>query len=147
MTSDAFFSTNEAHFDIVFIDGLHTYEQVRRDLSNALSKARKGGWIILHDMLPLKWKEQHVPIVTTGNWTGDVWKVAFELLDTTSIEFNIVIVDHGVGVIKVLKESPTLVDRRPHLSDKQFGYYFERLSDLPVIEWGEFREWIQIPGG
>jgi predicted O-methyltransferase YrrM len=50
MTSDEaypFLSGNM--FDFVFIDGLHTYEQVRRELNNYSKLIRKGGVIACHD--------------------------------------------------------------------------------------------------
>ena len=36
-TSDDFFKTNKEKFDIIFIDGLHHYEQVIIDIDNALN--------------------------------------------------------------------------------------------------------------
>ena len=35
-TSDNFFKNNKNRFDVIFIDGLHIYEQCRRDVINAL---------------------------------------------------------------------------------------------------------------
>src|SRR5271168_4845465 len=44
MTSDAFFAAYAGPpFDVVFIDGLHLYPQVRRDLVNALAHLSPGG--------------------------------------------------------------------------------------------------------
>ena len=36
MTSDDFFKTNQKTFDIIFIDGLHEYSQVLRDIKNSI---------------------------------------------------------------------------------------------------------------
>ena len=33
-SSDDFFSTNKINFDLVFIDGLHEYDQVKKDILN-----------------------------------------------------------------------------------------------------------------
>ena len=36
-TSDDFFQTNDEIFDIIFIDGLHTYDQVKKDILNSVN--------------------------------------------------------------------------------------------------------------
>jgi predicted O-methyltransferase YrrM len=41
-----------AEFDLVFIDGEHTYEGVRADLDNWGRRARAGGRILMHDVIP-----------------------------------------------------------------------------------------------
>jgi hypothetical protein len=41
VTSDEFFATNRVKFDIIFIDGLHSNEQVRLDIQNALNHSKK----------------------------------------------------------------------------------------------------------
>jgi len=143
-TSDEFFASNKEQFDVVFIDGLHTYEQVRRDVINSIKAINEGGgWIALHDMLPSNWIEHHVPIVTNGAWTGDVWKVAFELSKTDGIEFKILKIDHGVGVIKVLNRNVELKDFRDELTFKEFNYYYENLNKLPIIEWEDAQVWLK----
>ena len=142
-TSDDFFRSNNIRFDVIFIDGLHTYGQVRRDVINSIKSLNYEGWIVLHDMLPRNWTEHHVPIVSTGAWTGDVWKVAFELIKTDGIEFKILKIDHGVGVIKVLDPKATLKDLSNELLLQEFSYYFDNLSNLPVVEWNDAQEWLR----
>ena len=147
-TSDDFFQANEVQFDVVFIDGLHTYEQVRRDVINSINSLKEGGWIALHDMLPRNWIEQHNPCISQGAWTGDVWKVAFELIKTEGIEFKILKIDSGVGVIKVDKSDPKkqkveLKDFRKELRHKEFSYYYDNLDKLPIIEWGNAQNWLK----
>lgn len=142
-TSDDFFALNTKRFDVIFIDGLHTYEQVRKDLINSIKAIKDGGWIAIHDMLPGNWMECHVPIVSRGAWTGDVWKVAFELSMTDGIEFKILKIDHGVGVIKVLGRNTELKDLRAELTLKEFSYYYENLSRLPIVEWNDAQDWLK----
>jgi len=50
MTSDqAFEKIKNYEFDFVFIDGLHTYDQLKKDLENYSTLIRKGGVIACHD--------------------------------------------------------------------------------------------------
>ena len=49
-TSDEFFQTNTNKFDIIFIDGDHSFEQSRKDFYNSVDILNKGGTILLHDI-------------------------------------------------------------------------------------------------
>ena len=46
-TSDNFFKNNKKIFDVIFIDGLHIYEQCRKDVINSLKVLNKNGFIFL----------------------------------------------------------------------------------------------------
>ena len=46
-TSDNFFKNNKNRFDVIFIDGLHIYEQCRRDVINSLKVLDKNRYIFL----------------------------------------------------------------------------------------------------
>jgi hypothetical protein len=142
MTSDAFFMANGETFEVVFIDGLHVYDQVRRDVANALKVVPAGGWIALHDMFPRDWIEEHTPQISTSRWTGDPWKVAFELIQTEGVEFRLLSIDHGIGVARVLRDGAMLADRRAQLADKRFAWFREHFSELPVIDWPAAKAWI-----
>lgn len=141
-TSDVFFARCQDQFDVVFIDGLHTYEQVRRDVLNSIRCMRAGGWIALHDMLPTNWTENYVPRVTADSWTGDVWKVAFELMLTEGLDFRIIDIDHGVGLCYVSDPNAVFTDQSAELSKQDFSYYLEYHKLLPVIDWGTAVSWI-----
>lgn len=57
MYSDDFFSQNlkgilDNGFDVIFVDGLHNYEQSLKDVENGLKYLNKDGVIILHDCNP-----------------------------------------------------------------------------------------------
>jgi hypothetical protein len=143
-TSDDFFAHNADFFDVVFIDGLHTYDQVRKDIQNALDHLAPNGWIAMHDMLPRNWKEQHVPQIPNWPfWTGDVWKASFDLAKTKGIDFRILAIDHGVAVIRKTDNNPVeLADLRDLLEDKQFDFFFDNHNQLPILTWADGREWI-----
>ena len=144
-TSDKFFEANKARFDVVFIDGLHTYEQVRRDVQNSIMCLNTGGWIALHDMLPRNWIEHHTPDLTRAGepWTGNVWKVAFELAQTEGIDFKILKIDCGIGIFKVLKDDVSLRDLSGELRDKEFSYLYENIGNLPVLAWEDAQSWLR----
>ena len=48
-TSYIFFDHNQNFFDIIYIDGLHKYHQVKKDLNNALKYLKEDGIIICDD--------------------------------------------------------------------------------------------------
>ena len=116
MTSDIFFKTTsyglieittkdsdikpeyiDNRFNLIFIDGLHTAEQVKKDFENALEILSPNGFIVLHDCNPEKEEHTIVPRPKpTGHWNGDVYKFAGRL---SSFEFfHTVDIDNGCGV-------------------------------------------------
>lgn len=97
MTSDEFFSQNKNTYDIIFIDGLHTKEQVSKDIINSLKCLNENGKIVVHDCLPDSEIMQIVPRQTAG-WTGDVWKAIPEL-KKQNINLHTINTDVGCCVI------------------------------------------------
>ncbi|MDQ0349017.1 class I SAM-dependent methyltransferase [Ancylobacter vacuolatus] len=143
-TSDEFFASNTRKFDLIFIDGLHTYDQVRRDLVNALKVINPGGWIALHDMLPRSAMEQHDDLLPIGHpWVGQGWKVAFELLQTQGLDWRIVKIDYGVGVVRVETPGTALADLSSTLSGSTFPYFYENHPRLPIVTWEEALPWLR----
>jgi predicted O-methyltransferase YrrM len=51
-TSDEFFETNDKTFDIIFIDGLHHADQLKKDIINSLKVLNDKRTIICHDVNP-----------------------------------------------------------------------------------------------
>lgn len=90
MPSDTYFGgvARGERFDVIYIDGLHTFEQTLRDLINALSVIGENGVIIIDDVFPDSfpaalpdYKEFRAVRKATGlkskNWMGDVYKLVF----------------------------------------------------------------------
>ena len=98
MTSDEFFKKNNEIFDIIFLDGLHTYEQTIKDIQNSLSIISDKGVILIHDCLPKKIWNQIVPRVY-GHWNGDVWKAIVHSRTFDQADTYTIIADHGLGII------------------------------------------------
>lgn len=137
MTSDEFFNVNkDKNFDVIFIDGLHEYSQVRKDTLNALEVLDDNGWIAFHDFLPSSWKEQNIPRLQP-TWTGDCWKMAIELSRSNGLDFRIVSIDYGVGLLRKSNKKFSVPDLSSKLSVAHFDKFVEELPNLPVIEFAE----------
>lgn len=103
LTSDAYFELNryksKRTFDVIFIDGLHTSEQVAKDIGNSLEILNENGYIVCHDINPTSESLQIVPYAG-GLWNGDVWKAFVTLRGCRpDLEMFTVNTDWGCGVI------------------------------------------------
>lgn len=98
--SDEYFARpGNMYYDLVFIDGDHTAEQVKRDFDNSLKCLSEGGFIVIHDCLPVEEKTTTVPRATRI-WHGSVYKFCMTLLDYTNITFTTYNIDEGCCVIQ-----------------------------------------------
>jgi len=96
--SDEFFARNDERFDVVFIDGLHRYHQVVRDVRNSLDVLNPSGVIVLHDCLPLTWSA-HCPYRFQNVWNGDVWRALVEIRTWPDVDSATCLIDHGLGIV------------------------------------------------
>lgn len=143
MTSDDFFKENKKKFDVVFIDGLHEYTQVRKDALNSLEFLDENGWIAFHDFLPANYLEQHIPRLGKGwPWTGDCWKLAYELSKAKGIHFKILKIDRGVGLIKKVSDDYFVPDLSDKLLKSEFDMFLEILDELPLCNFDEAMNFI-----
>jgi len=133
-TSDNFFKNNKNRFDVIFIDGLHVYEQCRRDVINSLKILEKNGYIFLHDMTPRNWAEENVPRLKNTLWTGDIWKVAIELSKTKGIDFFVINADFGVGVLKKKEDNIVYHDEFENLKDLKFKDFLNLNESINYID-------------
>jgi hypothetical protein len=136
MTSDEFFAQNEEIFDVIFIDGLHEFHQSRRDAMNGLARLRQGGFMLLHDLLPNSWAQEHVPRLSRV-WTGDVWKTALELASTHGLTYRTVTIDHGVGIARKDAHSITYADRYTELDKARFADYLRLRANMNLCSFNE----------
>jgi len=135
MTSDDFFQTNKSKFDCIFIDGLHHYEQVIRDINNSLKILNDNGVILIHDCLPNNLKEQQVPRLTF-NWNGDVWKALVECRTKEHLDCYTCNADWGIGVIFKRKNTNLLSLKVKKFKNLKFSYYFYNYKKIMnVIEY------------
>jgi len=89
LRSDEFFAlhgASEGPFDLIFLDGLHTVEQILRDFLNSIRFLSPGGVILIDDVRPNSYASslpdqgRSVALksglrVNDDSWMGDVYKI------------------------------------------------------------------------
>lgn len=136
-TSDEFFKSNKEKFDIIFIDGLHHYEQVIVDINNALSVLNDNGHILVHDCLPRTIAHQAIPRYR-GSWNGDVWKSIVELRTKKYLDVFTCEIDFGVGIIQKKINSNLLELKIDNFKNLKFKDYYHRNKQfMNVISYSE----------
>ena len=136
-TSDDFFKNNQEKFDIIFIDGLHHYEQVIEDINNAIDILNDNGHILVHDCLPRTIAHQAIPRYR-GSWNGDVWKSIVELRTRKNLDVFTCEIDFGVGIIQKRKNSKLLELEINNFKNLKFKDYFHRNKEfMNVISYNE----------
>lgn len=102
--SDVWFKKNLQHtepttFELIFIDGLHHADQVKRDFENSLRCLSDNGFIVIHDVLPENEAGTIVPRQTKV-WWGDVYKWAMNIRNYDGIKFITYNIDNGCMVVR-----------------------------------------------
>lgn len=148
LTSDDFFEKKSDYLkkvggiDVIFIDGLHLYEQVVKDIENSLKHLNKGGVILVHDCNPLSepasiraYTSEEAAVLVgdhpqwINQWNGDVWKAVVQLRSERD-DLNIAVfnTDHGVGMI------------RPGTPEKALSLTNKKVTDLTYADLDANRE-------
>jgi len=131
MTSDDFFKKNKKKFDVIFIDGLHTYKQCQKDFLNSINFLNNDGIIIFHDFLPRNHIEGSA-IRKSKDWCGDIWKLAVEINQSLEKDFVIVNIDMGVGLFKPKKKF--MYKKINELKNKNFDNFINDYKNkLPIV--------------
>lgn len=139
LTSDDFFEQKAAYInaigglDVVFIDGLHLYQQVLKDIKNSLNHLNEGGIILLHDCSPLSataalrgMSSEEVlatnPPDWMGIWNGDVWKaIVLMRLERPDLQIAVFDCDHGIGMIKKGKPEGKLLYTYEQVEEMEYA--------------------------
>ena len=139
-TSDQFFSKNTENFDCIFIDGLHEYHQVKKDILNSLNFLKNDGIILLHDCLPNNYYEQATPRCQ-WTWNGDVWKTIVEFRKLENVDVYTCNADQGIGVI-LKRQNRNLLDYScDDFSKLNFEEFFHQHKKIMnIIEYEKLME-------
>ena len=131
-TSDQFFGQNKNNFDIIFIDGLHHYSQVLKDINNSLKILKKNGFILVHDCLPRSLAQQAVPRYR-ASWNGDVWKAIVELRTKNTLNIFTSQIDFGVAIIQISENKKLLkldINNFNKLKFKDYYYNYKKFMNI-----------------
>lgn len=128
MTSDRFFRDHAAEvrsagpLDFAFLDGMHLFEYLLRDVYNTERLCGRAGLITIHDCLPFDGemieRQNNTPGRTPGPWaaawTGDVWKI-LPILQKYRPDLKVILVDcapTGLVCVTNLDPSSTVLEDR-----------------------------------
>ena len=124
---------------MVFIDGLHTYDQVKRDILNSVKFLNDDGIILVHDCLPDTMAKQAVPRYKM-QWNGDVWKAIVDLRQDPDLDVYTCEMDQGIGVIKKNKNT-SILKLSTEINKLKFKDYYNNYKEyMRVISISEFKE-------
>ena len=141
-TSDEFFSQNKNKFDCIFIDGLHIYEQVKKDILNSIDCLNENGIIILHDCLPQTISAQAVPRYRYL-WNGDVWKAVVEARTWHHVNTVTVLIDQGVSIIKKNKNTDILKIKVQNFESIKFeDFYNNHKEYMRIVNYADLERHI-----
>lgn len=129
LSSDDYFARIAGNdlFDVIFIDGLHTFDQTLRDLLNAIGHLREGGVIVIDDVLPPSYAASLPSFaesiafaeargIKSRDWMGDVYRLVFFIRDfLPAYSFATLVENHGQTVLWRQTRS---VDREPRTMDE-----------------------------
>lgn len=114
VTSDEYFGSivgEDETFDVIFLDGLHTFEQTLRDLTNSLHHLQPRGVILIDDVSPptylasLPDRENFFEVrrrlgLTDQAWMGDVYRLVY-FIETfyQHLSYRTISNNHGQAVV------------------------------------------------
>lgn len=127
--SDAFFARHDPKallggpVDIAFLDGMHLFEFLLRDVMHVERHCRPNSVLVLHDCLPTDigmtrreraWTEAAGPTRSRLAWAGDVWKV-LAILRALRPELRLLVLDAaptGLVLVTGLDPASTVLQER-----------------------------------
>ena len=154
MTSDEFFAEYDVltifprGVDLAFLDGMHRFEYLLRDVINVERCCHRRSLILLHDCLPLNVRmaerswlpAAHGESFTGDWWTGDVWRI-LPTLKKHRPDLQVRLLDcppTGLVVLSNLDAGNTVLD------NKYFSI-IEEFTALNLVDVGIKELWSMFP--
>lgn len=127
------------HYDIILVDGFHSFDQQSRDVIHSLERLTPNGTVLVHDACPPhEWMvgEKQVKYV---EWSGDAYKVVVQMRMTRP-DLSIRTVDTDLGCALIRNEPsqiPLLTGDFEQLCDWTY-FQAHRREILNMITTDEF---------
>jgi hypothetical protein len=143
MTSDDFFADHadlDQKYDIIFLDGLHTFEQTFRDFCCSQAHSHDGTIWLIDDVYPTdifsacpdqrlayRYRERHG--IPGKAWHGDVFKVVFALHDFfPNLSYRTIVGSGNPQAVVIRRQRPEFA---PVFGD------FEQISRMSYYDFAE----------
>ncbi|MCB8878376.1 class I SAM-dependent methyltransferase [Acidisoma silvae] len=146
VTSDLYFSERikpGEKFQLIYLDGLHTFEQTLRDFVNATHCLSEDGVIVIDDVIPSSYQaampDQHDAFrvkAFTGDpdnsWMGDTYKLVF-FIHTFFPDYNLRTVANNHGQSVVWRRPMARSDFHPYTVAEIAGLEFLDVIRTPEV--------------
>jgi hypothetical protein len=147
-TSDHFFETTDpvCRFDVVFVDGLHTYRQTYRDLVNALAACPDGA-VLVDDVVPCDAisampdaveaaRERAAIGSTVDAWHGDVFRVIRCLHNNhPELHYRTLVEDNPQTIVWLDDPHASVTSVEPSILDAYETLSYDDVFGSGIPEW------------
>lgn len=118
MTSDEFFNSipTDQLFDIIFIDGDHTYEQVVKDIANSKKHLSVNGVIIMHDVYVFN--EKQTVYNNDSVYMGTTYQAFIQQVMMNEIKHMYNVYYTGIDLTGVIDSQDVNVIKQDNILDK-----------------------------
>lgn len=118
MNSDEFFNSipTDQLFDIIFIDGDHTYEQVVKDIANSKKHLSVNGVIIMHDVYVFD--EKQTVYNDDSVYMGTTYQTFIQQVMMNEIKHMYNVYYTGIDLTGVIDSQPVNVIKQYNILDK-----------------------------
>jgi hypothetical protein len=137
-TSDDFFASGflsamNAQLSFSFLDGMHLFEYLLRDIIGAERASHRDAVIALHDCCPFghEMTTRDLGNLPKGAWTGDVWKI-IPILREYRADLRITVLDAAPTGLVLLSN----LDPGSKTLEKKYGEIVSRYAGVTLNEFG-----------
>jgi len=142
-------------FDVVYLDGLHTFEQTLRDFCNATQFLRVGGIIVVDDVVPnshaaslpdeaLAVRLKRELNDADQSWMGDVYRLVY-FIDTFFQQYDFATVIENHGQLVVWRRQRSAAEVTPRLVEQIARVPFEAvLTERRVFRRRSYAEIMEV---